>query len=56
MNGWGWVLWGYGVVIVVTFTLAYLYRSTMARRPGLTYGILLLFVMGLGIRAWMNVG
>lgn len=45
----------YGVVIAITLTLAYLYRSTMAKRPGLTYGILLLFVMGLGIRAWMNV-
>ena len=46
----------YGVVIVITFTLAYLYRSTMARRPALTYGILLLFVMGLGLRAWTNAG
>jgi len=46
----------YGVVIVVTLTLAYLYRSTMARKPALTYGILLLFVMGLGLRAWANVG
>jgi len=46
----------YGVVIVITFTLAYLYRSTMARKPALTYGILLLFVMGLGFRAWANVG
>ncbi len=46
----------YGVVIVITLTLAYLYRSTMARRPALTYGILLLFVMGLGLRAWANVG
>lgn len=46
----------YGVVIVFTLTLAYLYRSTMAKRPGLTYGILLLFVMGLGLRAWANVG
>ena len=45
----------YGVVIVVTLTLAYLYRSTMARRPALTYGLLLLFVMGLGIRAWVEV-
>lgn len=45
----------YGVVIVITLTLAYVYRSTMARRPGLTYGILLLFVMGLGLRAWANV-
>ncbi|GMR02688.1 MAG: hypothetical protein BMS9Abin20_1034 [Acidimicrobiia bacterium] len=46
----------YGVVIVVTLTLAYLYRTTMARKPALTYGILLLFVMGLGLRAWANVG
>jgi hypothetical protein len=45
----------YGVVIAVTLTLAYLYRSAMARRPALTYGILLLFVMGLGLRAWANV-
>ncbi len=45
----------YGVVIVVTLTLAYVYRSTMARKPALTYGILLLFVMGLGFRAWSNV-
>jgi CDP-diglyceride synthetase len=45
----------YGVVIVITLTLAYVYRSTMARRPALTYGILLLFVMGLGLRAWANV-
>ncbi|MEN8240159.1 MAG: hypothetical protein ABFR53_13275 [Actinomycetota bacterium] len=46
----------YGVVIVITLTLAYLYRSTMAKKPALTYGILLLFVMGLGLRAWANVG
>jgi hypothetical protein len=45
----------YGVVIVITFTLAYLYRSTMAKRPALTYGILLLFVMGMGLRSWANV-
>ena len=46
----------YGVVIVVTFSLAYVYRSAMARRPALSYGLLLLFVMGLGLRAWANVG
>ena len=45
----------YGVVIAITLTIAYLYRSTMARKPALTYGILLLFVMGLGLRAWANV-
>ena len=46
----------YGVVIVITFTLAYVYRAAMARRPALSYGLLLLFVMGLGLRAWANVG
>ena len=45
----------YGVLIAITLTLAYLYRSTMARKPALAYGILLLFVMGLGLRAWANV-
>lgn len=63
----GLVLWGrgqrpgngfhvfYGIVIVVTFSFAYLYRPQMARRPALSYGLLLLFVMGLGFRAWSNV-
>ncbi len=45
----------YGAVIAVTFTLAYIYRATMDRNPALWYGILLLFVMGLGLRAWSNV-
>ena len=63
----GLVLWGrgqrpgngfhvfYGIVIVVTFSFAYLYRPQMGRRPALSYGLLLLFVMGLGLRAWSNV-
>lgn len=46
----------YGVVIAITFSLAYVYRSTLARRPALSYGLLMLFVMGLGLRAWANVG
>ena len=45
----------YGVVIAFTFTFAYIYRAQMARRPALFYGLLLLFVMGLGLRAWANV-
>lgn len=65
--GAGLVLWGrgqrpgngfhvfYGVVIAVTLSIAYVYRPAMARRPALTYGLLLLFVMGLGLRAWQNV-
>jgi hypothetical protein len=44
----------YGVVIVFTFTFAYIYRSQLAKRPALAYGLLLLFVMGLGLRAWAN--
>ena len=46
----------YGVVIAVTFSFAYVYRAQLARRPALGYGLLLLFVMGLGLRAWANVG
>lgn len=45
----------YGVVIAITFALAYVYRVQLGRKPALGYGLLLLFVMGLGIRAWMNV-
>jgi hypothetical protein len=45
----------YGVVIAVTLAIVYVYRSAMARRPALAWGLLLLFVMGLGLRAWANV-
>ena len=45
----------YGVVIVFTFAIAYIYRVQLDRRPELFYGLLLLFVMGLGLRAWANV-
>lgn len=44
----------YGVVIAITLALAYVYRAQLARWPALGYGLLLLFVMGLGIRAWVN--
>ena len=66
--GAGLVLWGqgrrpgdafhvfYGVVILVTFSFAYIYRAQLRRRPALGYGLLLLFTMGLGLRAWSNVG
>ena len=46
----------YGVVIVVTFVFAYIFRAQITRRPALTWGLLLLFVMGLGLRAWANAG
>jgi len=45
----------YGVVIAFTFSFAYIYRSQLDRKPELGYGLLLLFVMGLGFRAWANV-
>ena len=45
----------YGVVIAATLSLAYVYRSQLGRKPALGYGLLLLFVMGLGLRAWANV-
>jgi hypothetical protein len=45
----------YGVVIVVALAIAYVYRAPMRRRPALSYGLLLLFVMGLGLRAWSYV-
>jgi heme A synthase len=45
----------YGFVILFTFAFAYIYRAQLARRPALAYGLLLLFVMGLGLRAWANV-
>ena len=45
----------YGFLILFTFVFAYIYRATLDRRPALTYGLMLLFVMGLGIRAWTAV-
>ncbi len=45
----------YGFVILFAFTFAYLYRTQMSKRPALSWGLLLLFVMGLGLRAWSNV-
>jgi hypothetical protein len=45
----------YGVTIMATFAFAYVYRAQMERRPALAYGLMLLFVMGLGLRAWSNV-
>ncbi len=45
----------YGFLILFTFTFAYIYRSALDRRPAVSYGLMLLFVMGLGIRAWLSV-
>jgi ABC-type Mn2+/Zn2+ transport system permease subunit len=46
----------YGFLILFSFTFAYIYRAQMDKRPALSYGLLLLFVMGLGLRAWTNAG
>lgn len=46
----------YGIVIVFTLAFAYIYRFSLAHRPGLAWGLLMLFVMGLGIRGWSNFG
>ena len=45
----------YGFLILFTFAFAYIYRAQLAKRPALAYGLMLLFVMGLGLRAWANV-
>ena len=44
----------YGFLILFAFAFAYIYRAQLDKRPALYYGLLLLFVMGLGIRAWTN--
>lgn len=46
----------YGVVIAVTFSFVYIYRTQFRKRPTLYYGLLLLFTMGLGIRGIMTFG
>jgi hypothetical protein len=46
----------YGVVIVFSLTFAYIYRAQLAKRPALSYGLLGLFIMGLGLRAIANFG
>jgi hypothetical protein len=46
----------YGVLIAVTYAFAYIYRAQFRKRPAPAYGLLLLFTMGLGIRAMTTVG
>lgn len=46
----------YGVVALFTLAFAYLYRVQFARRPALAYGLLALFLMGVGIRAITGLG
>lgn len=46
----------YGVVIAVTLSFVYIYRSQFRKRPNLYYGLVLLFSMGLAIRGIMAFG
>jgi hypothetical protein len=46
----------YGVVISFTLGFAYIYRAQFWKRPALYLGLLLLFLMGLGIRGIMTFG
>lgn len=46
----------YGVLVLFTFAFAYIYRSTFRRRPAMYVGLLLLFVMGLGMRGISTFG
>lgn len=41
----------YGIVIAFVLAFAYIYRAQLARRPAFRYGLFLLFMMGLGLRA-----
>ena len=46
----------YGVVISFTLGFTYIYRAQFRKRPALYYGLLMLFLMGLGIRGIMTFG
>ncbi len=46
----------YGVVIMFTLAFAYIYRLQLAKRPALSYALLALFLMGLGIRGISTFG
>jgi hypothetical protein len=45
----------YGILVFLTVTFAYNYRRQLLRRRELSCGLLGLFVMGLGIRAVLQV-
>ena len=46
----------YGFVILFTLAFSYIYRAQLSARPALRWGLMLLFVMGLGIRSVMTYG
>lgn len=45
----------YGIVILFALAFAYIFRAPISRRPAVWWALILLFVMGLGIRAWTIV-
>jgi hypothetical protein len=46
----------YGAVVVSVVAFAYIYRAQLAVSPGLRWGLLLLFVAGLGLRGVQTFG
>ncbi len=46
----------YGVVILFTLIFVYIYRSDMNKKPELFWGLAVLFIMGLAIRAVLTFG
>lgn len=46
----------YGIVVAFTLAFAYLYRAQLARRPAVSYGLLMMFVAGLCLRAMGTYG
>ena len=44
----------YGFLVLFSLAFAYMYRAQLSKRPALSWGLLLLFVMGLGLRAIMT--
>lgn len=46
----------YGIVIAITISFAYIYKSQFRKRPTLYLGLLLLFTMGLSIRGILTFG
>ena len=46
----------YGVVILFTLTFMYIYKTDMNKKPELFWGLAILFLMGLAIRAFLTFG
>ena len=46
----------YGFVILLTLTFVHIYRIQFERRPALYWGLVLLFMMGLGLRGISSFG